>query len=216
MGDQPIRIVYCSWSPFKKEEWEIAGANFELEKCPGKKLGDLFHLEFKKVPTTEPLLCDLEAMVNFKAASAYRSVKVPCIVEHAGLVLEGYESKSFPGGLTQPMWDALDAERFVLSCKSLADRAIARSVIGYCDGLNVLTFAGETAGTLSSTPKGKRAFYWDTVFCPDGFDGRTYAEIVGDDHKGLHEKLKVSQSVRALKAFMQHRLDNEPALFPGF
>jgi XTP/dITP diphosphohydrolase len=78
----------------------------------------------------------LEKMVRFKVESAYRAVLVPCIVEHAGLVLEGYETASFPGGLTQPMWDA-----------------------GYCDGMNIDTFVGETKGTLSPTPRGNRAFW---------------------------------------------------------
>lgn len=209
-----IRIVYCSSSPFKKEEWELAKGKLELDSG-GLKLGELFDLEFRSVPTTEPLLCDLEKMVHFKAESAYRSVQVPCIVEHAGLILEGLEDKSFPGGLTQPMWDALDAEKFVASCSPLTDRAIARSVIGYCDGMSIHTFVGETKGALVAKPRGKRAFYWDTVFCPDGFDNKTYAEIVGDNGSGLIEKTKVSQSIKALKKFMQHRLKNDPVLFPA-
>jgi inosine/xanthosine triphosphate pyrophosphatase family protein len=181
----------------------------------GQKFEKLFEFEFRKVETTEPLLCDLEAMVRYKVKSAYRAVRVPCIVEHAGLILEGYETSSYPGGLTQPMWDALSAEKFVKSCLPLTDRAMARSVVGYCDGMNVHTFVGDTAGSLSKAPKGRREFYWDTIFCPDGFGGKTYAEIVKDDSSGLLEKLKISQSIKALKQFMQHRLNNEPALFPG-
>ena len=123
--------------------------------------------------------------------------------------------KSFPGGLTQPMWDALDAARFVASCSTLSTRAIARAVIGYCDGMNIKTFVGDTKGSLAATARGARAFYWDTVFCPDGFDGRTYAEIVGADDGGLIKKLEVSQSIKALKKFMAYRLENVPALFPG-
>lgn len=211
----PIGLIYCSWSPFKKEEWNCIKNVFELESMPGQKLGQLFDLEFSNVFTTECLLCDLKRMVHFKVESAYRAVRVPCIVEHAGLVLEGYEDKSFPGGLTQPMWDALDAERFVASCSSLTTRATARAVIGYCDGMNIETFVGETKGSLSKIPKGARAVYWDTIFCPDGFDNRTYAEIVGDDRRGLIKKLEVSQSIKALKKFMQHRLKTEPVLFPG-
>jgi hypothetical protein len=138
----PISVIYCSWSPYKKEEWSCIKDVFQLDEKPGYRLGQLFNLEFRKVPTTEPLLCDLESMVRFKVESAYRSVRVPCIVEHAGLVLEGYEMKSFPGGLTQPMWDALDAARFVASCSTLSTRAIARAVIGYCDGMNIKTFVG--------------------------------------------------------------------------
>lgn len=215
MSTSPVRLIYCSWSPFKKEEWNCIKDDFELDSRPGRKLGQIFQFEFRSVPTTEPLLCDLEKMVRFKVESAYRSVKVPCIVEHAGLVLEGYEDKSFPGGLTQPMWDALDPQRFVASCSALTTRATARAVVGYCDGMNIDTFVGETKGSLSAVPKGNRAFYWDTIFCPDGFGNKTYAEIVGNDGSGLKRKLEVSQSIKALKKFMQHRLDNEPALFPG-
>jgi inosine/xanthosine triphosphate pyrophosphatase family protein len=215
MTGSPISVIYCSWSPFKKEEWGCIKDVFELDEKPGYKLGQLINLEFRNVPTTEPLLCDLEKMVSFKVESAYRSVRVPCIVEHAGLVLEGYQEKSFPGGLTQPMWDALDAPGFVASCSTLSTRATARAVIGYCDGMNIKTFVGETNGSLAATPRGSRAFYWDTIFCPDGFDDRTYAEIVGDERSGLIKKLEVSQSIKALKKFMAYRLENEPALFPG-
>lgn len=214
MTAAPIQIIYCSWNEFKKEEWALARITTELDTT-GKKLGELFDLRFQKVKTTEPLLCDLEAMVRFKVESAYREVQVPCIVEHAGLILEGYEAKSFPGGLTQPMWDSLEPEQFAECCSILNNRAIARAVIGYCDGLNIHTFVGETKGSLSKTPKGSRQFYWDTIFCPDGLGDRTYAEIVGDDRSGLGDKLAISQSIQALKKFMLYRLNAEPKLFPA-
>jgi inosine/xanthosine triphosphate pyrophosphatase family protein len=216
MPSKPIRIVYCSWSQFKKEEWSVAKEHIELPSRPGTKLGELFDLEFRKVPTSEPLLCDLEAMVKFKIESAYKDVQIPCIVEHAGLILEGYEDKSFPGGLTQPMWDSLDAVKFVGCCSTLSGRAIARAVVGYCDGMNVKTFVGETRGTLSSAPRGDRAFYWDTIFCPDGGGGKTYAEMVGNDKAGLLSKLLISQSMRALKQFLEYRLVNNAELFPAY
>jgi inosine/xanthosine triphosphate pyrophosphatase family protein len=214
MSRSLIPIAYCSWSDFKKEEWALAKDTIELEPM-GTKLGELFDIRFRKVATTEPLLCDLVAMVKFKVESAYRQIQVPCIVEHAGLILESLEAKSFPGGLTQPMWDSLTPEQFVTACSTLTNRAIARAVVGYCDGLNVHTFVGEARGSLSGTPKGTREFYWDTIFCPDGFGGRTYAEIVKDDRSGLGEKLAVSQSIKALKEFMRYRLAAEPSLFPA-
>jgi inosine/xanthosine triphosphate pyrophosphatase family protein len=70
-------------------------------------------------------------------------------------------------------------------------------------------------GELSTVPRGNREFYWDSVFCPDGFDNKTYAEIADNGDEGLIEKLKVSQSIKALKLFMEFRLMNEPSLFPG-
>ncbi|MBR0793302.1 hypothetical protein JQ631_29855 [Bradyrhizobium manausense] len=214
MSASPIQIAYCSWSNFKKEEWALAKDAIELDGT-GKKLGELFDIRFIRAKTTEPLLCDLEAMVKFKVGSAYRQIQIPCIVEHAGLILEGFEDKSFPGGLTQPMWDSLAPEQFVTACSTLSSRAVARAVVGYCDGLNVHTFVGEMRGALSNSPRGTRDFYWDTIFCPDGFGGQTYAEIVKDDRSGLGKKLAVSQSIKALKAFMRHRLGAEPSLFPA-
>jgi hypothetical protein len=113
ISDSAISVIYCSLGPFKNEEWSCIKDVFEIDGRPGCKLGQLFNLEFRSVLTAEPLLCNLEHMVRFKVESAYRAVRVPCIVEHAGLILEGYEDQSFPGGLTQPMWDALKATRFV-------------------------------------------------------------------------------------------------------
>jgi XTP/dITP diphosphohydrolase len=62
------------------------------------------------------------------------------------------------------------------------------------------TFVGETQGTLSSSPRGKRGFYWDVIFCPNGQRDKTYAEIA-DEADGLNKKLKISQSSKALSAF---------------
>lgn len=214
MTMRPIKIVYCSSSDFKKEEWRLAKDHLQLTSEPGKTLGDLFDLEFRRAPTSEPLLCDVEVMVKAKIESAYRSLQVPCIVETAGLVLEGYEIQSFPGGLTQPMWDSLGAERFVDCCSVLSKKAIARAVVGYCDGMNIKTFVGETKGVLCNIPRGRRDFYWDPVFCPDEGNGKTYAEIVKEDKSGLLEKLKISQSMRALKKFFEYRLKNHANLFP--
>src|SRR4051812_1178329 len=111
MRSSRIQIAYCSWSDCKKEEWALAKEAIELGST-GKMLSELFDVRFRKIATSEPLLCDLEVMVKFKVASAYRQIQVPCIVEHAGLILEGFEDKSFPGGLTQPMWDSLAPEQF--------------------------------------------------------------------------------------------------------
>lgn len=191
------------------EEWEIA-QHFDFQ--PGVTIGSLIEFEFRQVPTQEPLLRDLEEMVRAKAISAYKATLVPSVVEHAGLILSGYEDQNYPGGLTQPMWDALGAEKFVQTCAVLSSKAIARAVIGYCDGAEVHTFVGDTPGTLRDTPKGNRDFYWDPVFCPDGFAGKSYAEIADQD---LAEKLKVSQSIKALRGLVEYRRDRSSILFPG-
>src|SRR4051812_40387968 len=123
----PVRpkLIYCSWSEYKKEEWDVVrSSDFE----PGTTYESMIEFEFRQVVTREPLLCDLSEMVRAKAISAYQAVLVPCVVEHAGLILKGFETENYPGGLTQPMWDALGAERFVATCAPLSSKAIARAV----------------------------------------------------------------------------------------
>ena len=110
------------------------------------------------------------------------------------------------------MWDALGAENFVKSLEWAGRDVVARAVVGYCDGASVSIFTGETKGKLSSQPRGNREFYWDTIFCPDGGDDLTYAEI--SEQKGIEAKMALSQSSKALKAFLQSTFLSVADLFP--
>ena len=81
--------------------------------------------------------------------------------------------------------------------------AIARAVVGYCDGMSVRTFVGETHGKIANAPRGDRRFYWDPIFCPDEGGGLTYAEITDKGPDGLKEKMAISQSARAVAKFAE-------------
>lgn len=198
----PATIYYATKSPFKKEELAIASESFRVTDRSGKELliGEVCNFQVTPTETAEPLKIDLVQMVQHKVKSAYEALLMPCIVEHAGIVLTAHASSGFPGGLTQPMWDALAAEGFLSRTGAAGEEAIARAVIGYCDGTSVHTFVGETKGRLASEPQGDREFYWDTVFCPDGGEGLTYAQICAEKD-GLRKKLMLSQSSKALQAF---------------
>jgi XTP/dITP diphosphohydrolase len=203
-----IHIIFATTSMFKRQEIEVVLSSSEFLDADNvlRKVGERFEIEFSDAKTNEPLEIDLKAMVYHKAISAYRSLLMPCIVEHAGLILKAHASVGFPGGLTQPMWDALGAEEFLRRTGAAGMPAIARAVFGYCDGMRVETYVGETEGILCKEPRGDRGFYWDTVFCPSELGGEsTYAEISGDPSRGISEKMKVSQSFRALRRFLELR-----------
>lgn len=202
-----ISIFYATRSEFKRQEIRIVLSTSEFTDNDNvvRKVGDRFDIRFSDVPTDEPLEIDLKAMVKHKAVSAYRGLLMPCIVEHAGLIMKTHKTSGFPGGLTQPMWDALGAEGFLKRTGSAGEAAIARAVFGYCDGMGVDTFVGETEGSIATEPRGSRDFYWDTVFCPNEFGGKTYAEISGDPSLGIKEKMKISQSFKALRKFLERR-----------
>ncbi|MCY4107571.1 MAG: hypothetical protein OXG11_00905, partial [Chloroflexi bacterium] len=83
-----------------------------LNKChlgDGQLVGDVFDLDIRTNSIDERLEIQLELIVKHEVVRAYEIVKVPCIVEHAGLVLDDFRDRSYPGGLTKPMWNALAA-----------------------------------------------------------------------------------------------------------
>lgn len=196
-------IFYATRSAFKTEELEIIAKDVEFKDKLGSshKIGDLVDFRVSDIRTDEPLEIDLVLMVHHKARSAYRSLLAPCIVEHAGLIFDKNSKSGFPGGLTQPMWDALTVDEFLSRTNASGEPAIARSVVGYCDGRQIMTFVGETSGVLASSARGTRGFYWDVLFCPDGGGGKTYAEIASSGANGLKDKLLLSQSTKALTLF---------------
>lgn len=193
-------VFYATRSPYKREELKIIGEQEKFDAPDGSTpfIGEAIDFKISDIATEEPLEIDLVAMVKHKARSAYRQILAPCIVEHAGIVLEKNVDAGFPGGLTQPMWDSLEPEGFLSRLGCAGERAIARAVVGYCDGRLTRTFTGETKGTIAHMPKGERHFYWDVVFCPDAGDGKTYAEIAAETG-GLARKLSMSQSTAALR-----------------
>ena len=206
---KPVTIYYATRSPFKRDELDVIGDSVTVEISLTEKVlvKDVCNFLISPVATDEPLEIDLEQMVNHKVRSAYRTLLMPCIVEHAGLILESDQATGFPGGLTQPMWDALSAEGFLRRTGAAGEKAIARAVIGYCDGMSVRTFVGETHGKITDRPRGQREFYWDTIFCPDEFPDRTYAEIT-EEQDGLKTKVALSQSMKAIQKFASYIAQN--------
>ena len=52
---------------------------------------------------------------------------------------------------------------------------------GYYDGRRLELMHGELHGTIAEHPRGSNGFGWDAIFCPDGFDGKTRAELTPSD-----------------------------------
>jgi XTP/dITP diphosphohydrolase len=210
-----IRVVYCTTSDFKVKENELFQSSAKLDD--GRVVGDVFDFVIANHPVKEDLEVELSEMVRAEVTRAYDQIQVPCIVEHAGLVFDPTGARPYPGGLTKAMWNAL-GDRFVEETGSAGKEVLARAVVAYCDGVEVKTFVGETRGRMADGPKGSRRFYWDTVFVPETSDPsiaeKTYAEIVDDPSFGLEYKvLNLSQSTKAMKAFLEFRLRNAPSLW---
>lgn len=204
MADRVRRIVYVTANRHKREECKVLWRTGTIQD--GQRIRDIVAFEFRSEPVLQILEVDIEKMVRAGVARAYSEIKVPCIVEYAGLIFESLHSSLYPGGLTKAMWNALK-DKFLDETHSIGRKVIARAVIGFCDGKKILAFTGETGGRLKSRPRGARDFYWDTVFVPDkseGGDGRsTYSEIVAK--RGLRYKMDhLSQSAKAMRKLVEY------------
>ena len=135
---------------------------------------------------------DTPRLVRDKAIRAFANIARPLFVEHTGLYLKFMND--LPGGLTQIVWDALQADRFSeLFGKSPDPRVVAKTTIAYIDGKQVHTFFGEVAGRIADSPRGNRDFQWDCVFVPDG-ETEAFAEMG-------NRKNEISMRRRALDQF---------------
>jgi XTP/dITP diphosphohydrolase len=202
----PYSVTYVTGSKPKQEENAIFHREAKLDD--GTAVADIVSFEFWELHIKETLEVDLNVMVEAEVALAYSQIKVPCIVEHAGLILEDYKEDGYPGGLTKPMWNVFK-ERFIQETGWAGRKAVARAIVAYCDGMDIRTFVGETRGTLADNVRGRRDFYWDRVFIPSeatgAAEGKTYAEIAEDPTLGLTYKvMSLSQSTKAMRRFVEH------------
>ena len=213
MGSAKHEIVYVTSSEHKKEENKVFldVAVFD----DGARVSDHFDFVIREATIQETLEVDLDVLVREEARMAYQEIRIPCIVEHAGLIFVEYEDASYPGGLTKPMWNTLGA-KFLAETQSAGRETIARAVVAYCNGRKIDTYIGDTRGRLADELRGSRAFYWDTVFVPnlepgDPAEGLTYAEIADEAKFGLEYKMKgISQSAKAMLAFLQCMRSGDP------
>lgn len=118
---------------------------------------------------------NIDEIVKDKILKAFKKIYRPIFIEHTSLYLDGLNG--FPGGLTQIFWDKLKADNFSKFISLTKNRkAIAKTIIGFCDGKRIHTFEGIIEGSIAPTPRGKKDFQWDCVFIPKGYK-KTFAQL---------------------------------------
>lgn len=119
---------------------------------------------------------DMVKIVEDKVLKGFKKINRPIIVEQTGLILN--DLGGFPGGLTQIFWDSLEADKFsqYFSKKTGTGEAVAKTVVGYCDGKQIKIYEGEISGIIVEEPRGNRDFQWDCIFQPKNYT-ETFAEM---------------------------------------
>lgn len=152
----------------------------------------------------ELMTADIEAVVRGKAVEAYRLFGRPCVVEHSGLFMTALHN--LPGVLGKMIWDSLQGRMCSFLLQGEERDAVARSVVGYCDGRRIRLYRGETPGSIAECPLGDYKLTWDPIFIPLGSD-KTYGEL------GPEAKLENSPAAQAWRQFFNDVVLGRPA--PG-
>jgi len=191
-----MRLVLASANPEKAAEIRavLSACGFELVARP------------TEVPDVEETATTLEGNARLKAEALVAATGEAAVADDTGLEAEalggapGVYSARYAGP------DATYADNVAHLLGALEGvatperRARFRTValVRFPDGREV-SAEGVVDGHIATAPKGDGGFGYDAVFVPDGGDGRTFAEMAGD------EKNEVSHRARALRALAAAR-----------
>lgn len=153
-------------------------------------------LEHQKIDLDEIQSTNLEEIVEHKVRQAYELVKQPVLVEDVSL---GFEALGdLPGPFVKFFVDAPNGlENMCRICDGLENRrAEAACVFGYFDGVEMKLLRGGLRGEIAMHPRGDNGFGWDRIFCPDGYDGKTRAEMDPSDDQQTYATIKPFMALR--------------------
>src|SRR5690554_5579627 len=121
--------------------WFISGNKYKIDEAKKILQPDGINVLSSNIKIEELQTRDTSKLVRDKVLKAFKIIGRPLFVEHTGLYLNYLNG--FPGGLTQIFWDTLQADLFTELLSGKEDTtAIAKTVIGYCDGKKIHLFEG--------------------------------------------------------------------------
>lgn len=154
-------------------------------------------LEHRALDLPELQSLDLEEVVRGKARAAHERLNQPVLIEDTSLELAAMSG--FPGPLIRWVLSSVGPAGICTLSQSFGDsRATVRCMFCAADGNEEVVGIGVVEGSIAPSPRGERGFGWDSVFVPSDADGRTYAEMSGE------EKNAISHRRRALEALSSH------------
>jgi XTP/dITP diphosphohydrolase len=134
---------------------------------------------------------DVVTVVRRKAEDAFAKLGSPVLVDDTGLALEAWNG--MPGALVAWFLRAVGAQGILDMAAHTANRAATvTTALGYADTRGVQIFTGTLRGTLTTTPRGRYGFGYDSIFVPDGHD-HTFAEMTAEEKNTIsHRRLAVT------------------------
>ena len=137
----------------------------------------------------------IEEVALVSALYSAKKVRLPVLVEDAGLFIEGLSG--FPGVYSSYVLRTIGNEGVLKLMEGLKDRrATFRSAVVFCDeNMKPKIFNGEVRGVILEEKRGTEGFGFDPIFAPEEGEGRSFAEM------SIEEKSELSHRGKAFRAF---------------
>lgn len=165
----------------------------------GKLLG--FPIEHERADVHEIQALDIAEVGEHKARRAYELLKKPVLIDDFGMYVDALHG--LPGAFTKFFVDAEDGLETL--CRMIdpfdSRAATVSSVMVYFDGKEIHTFRGTVKGSISDHPRGNRGIGTDMIFIPEGYGGRTRAELSEGEYDEVYMKVRPIADVRS---FLNH------------
>lgn len=157
-------------------------------------------IEHVKLDLEELQTMDLEEIIKHKVYQAYDIVKRPVIVDDVSFWCVGLGG--LPGPFVKFFLEHLEDQALCSLLDGKDRSARATCTIAYYDGNELKIFVGELQGKVAMQPHGDNGFGWDAIFEPEGYGGRTRAELNDAEYEEAYRKYR---AVDELEAFFQKR-----------
>jgi len=154
-------------------------------------------LEHHKLDLDEIQSADPNLVIEHKVRQAYDVLKAPVLVEDTSLFFNALDG--LPGPLVKFFVMARNGQHMM--CRMLdgfEDRtAYASALYAYYDGEILRTFSGRLDGVIARSPRGGGGYGWDAIFEPEGYGGRTRAELTPEEDDESYSKIRDFDALRA-------------------
>jgi len=156
-----------------------------------------FDVKHEKIELDEIQSVDIIEVAKDKAIRAFNIAGKAVLIEDVGL--EFNELGGLPGPFIKYFVQSKDG--LEMCCRMLdgfpSRAAVARCVFVYYDGSDITVLEGSLTGTIANHPVGEDGWDWDYIFCPDGFDGRSRAELNAKEDLKTYLSIKPIEKLRA-------------------
>ncbi|MBL7118545.1 XTP/dITP diphosphatase [Candidatus Bathyarchaeota archaeon] len=177
--DKPILFATSNVHKYQEVSEILLGYNITIKRA------DIKGFEIQSDSLKEIATVSVKRAVSLRGETA--------IVEDSGLFIDSL--KGFPGPYSSYVFRTLGNSGIMQLMKGLDSRmACFKSVIVYLkQDSQPISFQGVALGRISEAPLGSEGFGFDPIFVPKEGDGRTFAQMSGEEKNSLSHRSKAAR-----------------------